>query len=268
MSFRRRPESTAGFSRCSGFDTPAPASSVDPGLRRGDVYFSGKDMIISPGPLNLLICYLIGSIPFGLILTKIFLKTDIRAIGSGNIGATNVLRTGSKALAMATLLLDGSKGALAIFLMMLLNPGFYYSLSPQPYSIDGVEYHYFASYCGLLAVMGHCRPIWLKFKGGKGVATSLGVYLVSVPYAGLLACGTWLLVAFSFKYSSLAALVAVAVAPALAFFVYDTKTAIVCSIIALLVWTAHAQNIKRLLNGTEPKIGSGRNKTADEGPAA
>ena len=121
---------------------------------------------------------------------------------------------------------------------------------------------------GFFAILGHCFPVWLKFKGGKGVATTLGVLLAAVPYAGLAACATWLLIAFLFKYSSLAALIAVAVAPVVTLFVYGPTSSFICLLITLLVWWRHKENIKRLLNGTEPKIGSGRNKTADEGPAA
>lgn len=211
-------------------------------------------VIIQPGILSLLFCYLIGSIPFGLILTKIFLRVDIRDTGSGNIGATNVLRTGNKRLALATLLLDGSKGAIAIVLLLFLDSDLYYSLSSEAH-LDGIEYHYYASFCGVFAILGHCFPVWLKFKGGKGVATTLGVLLAAVPYAGLAACATWLLTAFIFKYSSLAALIAVAVAPVVTVFIYGPYSAFICLLIALLVWWRHKENIKRLINGTEPKIG-------------
>ena len=211
-------------------------------------------VIIQPGILSLLFCYLIGSIPFGLILTKIFLRVDIRDTGSGNIGATNVLRTGNKRLALATLLLDGSKGAIAIVLLLFLDSDLYYSLSSEAH-LDGIEYHYYASFCGVFAILGHCFPVWLKFKGGKGVATTLGVLLAAVPYAGLAACATWLLTAFIFKYSSLAALIAVAVAPVVTIFIYGPYSAFICLLIALLVWWRHKENIKRLINGTEPKIG-------------
>lgn len=207
-------------------------------------------------PQLAVISYLIGSIPFGLILSWVFGYGDIRKIGSGNIGATNVLRSGNKLLALATLILDSSKGAL--FLLYIKTFGG---------CLAGFETVFFCFF-GLFAILGHCFPVWLKFKGGKGVATALGVLLVAVPYAGLSSCATWLLMAFIFKYSSLAALAAVAVAPVVTLFVYGSAPAGVCSLIALLVWARHAANIKRLLNGTEPKIGSGRSKTADEGPVA
>lgn len=120
-----------------------------------------------------------------------------------------------------------------------------------------------AAWLGLLAILGHCFPIWLKFKGGKGVATALGVLLAAVPYAGLSACATWLLMAFIFKYSSLAALVALAVAPVVTLFVYGAHPAGVCALIALLVWARHAANIKRLLKGEEPKIGAKKMEAAN-----
>lgn len=186
--------------------------------------------------------YLIGSIPFGLVLSWAFGYGDIRKIGSGNIGATNVLRSGNKFLALITLILDSSKGA-AFLLYMKLSGG----------CLAGIEPAFFCFF-GFFAILGHCFPIWLKFKGGKGVATALGVLLVAVPYAGLSACATWLLIASIFKYSSLAALAAVAVAPVVTLLVYGAHPAGVCALIALLVWARHAANIKRLLKGEEPKI--------------
>ena len=193
----------------------------------------------------LILGYIIGSIPFGLILTKTFIKTDLRTIGSGNIGATNVLRTGNKKLALATLLLDSSKGALLIILAHL------YTLQFGSIAVMLV---------GLGAVLGHCFPIWLKFKGGKGVATALGVLLAAVPYAGLAACATWLITAKITKISSLSALIAVLIAPIVTFFVYGVSPAGICAMITLLVWIRHKDNIKRLLKGEEPKIGSKKKK--------
>lgn len=189
--------------------------------------------------LTFLLAYLIGSIPFGLVLTKIFIQKDIRSIGSGNIGATNVLRTGNKALAAATLILDGGKGAFAVFVLPLLLP-----FGTLPLAI------------GLFAMIGHCFPVWLKLKGGKGVATALGVLLAAVPWVGVAACATWLASAFLFKISSLAALVAIGSAPVVTFFVYGTAPAVVCVLIAALVFWRHKENIRRLLKGEEPKIGS------------
>lgn len=189
--------------------------------------------------LTFLAAYIIGSIPFGFMLTKLFSKQDIREIGSGNIGATNVLRTGNKLLALLTLLFDASKGALAIFFLPLVLP---YGATPIA--------------IGLLAIIGHCFPIWLKFKGGKGVATTLGVLLAAVPFAGLAACGVWLAAAFAFKISSLAALIAIGSAPIVVFFIYGGAPAVVCALIAALVFWRHKENIQRLLKGTEPKIGA------------
>jgi len=187
----------------------------------------------------MILAYLIGSIPFGLILTKLFGKGDIRAIGSGNIGATNVLRTGDKKLAAMTLLLDAAKGAVPVLLAM---------------NITTLNTVIIAA--GALAILGHCFPVWLTFKGGKGVATALGVFLAAVPLVGLAACGVWLASAFLFKISSLAALIAIGSAPVVTFFIYGAAPAGICALIALLVFWRHKANIQRLLKGEEPKIGA------------
>ncbi len=197
--------------------------------------------------------YLIGSIPFGLILTKVFLRVDIRKEGSGNIGTTNVLRTGNKALALLTLLLDSGKGAFAVFLFAFI-PYFYIDLAVYFISNNLTTLAAFG------VILGHCFPIWLKFKGGKGVATALGVLLATVPYAGLAACVAWLVTAKITKISSLSALVAVAIAPIVTLIVYGATLAVTCALITLLVWVRHKDNIKRLLKGEEPKIGSGKKK--------
>ncbi|WP_395020672.1 glycerol-3-phosphate 1-O-acyltransferase PlsY [Dongia sp.] len=182
--------------------------------------------------------YLLGSIPFGLILTRMAGLGDIRSIGSGNIGATNVLRTGNKKLALATLLLDGAKGAVAVFLARWL------FLDPLLPVIAGAA-----------AFVGHIFPVWLKFKGGKGVATALGTWLALAWPIGVLACLTWLAVAFVLRYSSLSALLAVALAPFYAIFL-GTPALIGFGIgVAILVWIRHHENIRRLLKGEEPKIG-------------
>ena len=202
----------------------------------------------------IVLSYLIGSIPFGLVLTKLSGHGDIRKTGSGNIGATNVLRTGNKGLAFMTLILDGGKGALMVFLASLFltyNPA--QDSAPAELSIA------LHTLVGGAAILGHCFPIWLKFKGGKGVATTLGTLLIAVPYAGLAACITWLLSAFLFKISSLSALIAIAIAPLVTFFVYGQTPASVCTLIMLLVWVRHKDNIKRLLKGEEPKIGDKKN---------
>lgn len=182
--------------------------------------------------------YLLGSIPFGLVLTRMAGYGDIRNIGSGNIGATNVLRTGNKGLALATLILDSSKGAIAV---LVANYLFGFNI---------------AMIAGLAALIGHLFPVWLKFKGGKGVATTLGTLLALKPFVGLAACGVWLLVALVTRYSSLSALVAVAAAPAIAHYLYsDANLTALCGVIATLVWFKHRANIERLLKGEEPKIG-------------
>ena len=185
--------------------------------------------------------YFLGAIPFALILGKMAGLGDIRTKGSGNIGATNVLRIGSKKLALATLLLDGGKGALAVVLARLL--------FPEQETLAGAG-----------ALLGHIFPLWLKFKGGKGVATALGVLLALCWIVGLLACLTWLLVGFLFRYSSLAALAALASAPLYTYFITSPEDApphlLALSIfIAIVVFLRHRNNIRRLLNGEEGKIG-------------
>lgn len=179
--------------------------------------------------------YLLGTIPFGLILTRLAGKGDIRDMGSGNIGATNVLRTSSKGLAALTLLLDGGKGALAVLVFAL-------------WGRDAA----LAAAAGSLS--GHIFPLWLKFKGGKGVATALGTLLALNWLVGLLACATWIVVGFLFRYSSLAALAATAAAPLYALWRDDPSMAAYAALGAILVWLRHADNIRRLFSGEETKI--------------
>ncbi len=195
------------------------------------------------------VAYLIGSIPFGLVLTKLFAKSDIRKVGSGNIGATNVLRTGNKSLAIATLLLDAGKGAFVVFLVQMKLKSF----SPQ-FSFDAFYLYGLPLLFGLCVIIGHCYPVWLKFNGGKGVATALGVFLAATPWAGLAALCAWLAVAFATKISSLSALIALLTAPVVTYFIYGQAAAAIALLITALVWWRHRENIKRLLNGTEPKI--------------
>ncbi len=183
--------------------------------------------------------YLIGSIPFGLLLTRAAGLGDIRKVGSGNIGATNVLRTGRKGLAALTLLLDGAKGAVAVLLALRWGPE------------AGVV-------AAATAVVGHVFPVWLKFKGGKGVATAIGVLLGLSWQVGLLVCATWLVVAAVFRYSSLAALVAIAAAPLYAWHLSDPRHVELAIFVAALVWLRHRENIRRLLKGQEPKIGAAK----------
>jgi glycerol-3-phosphate acyltransferase PlsY len=181
--------------------------------------------------------YLLGSLPFGLLLTKMAGLGDIRQLGSGNIGTTNVLRTGRKDLAAATLLLDGGKGAAAVLIAGFWGPDV-------------------ALLAGLGAVLGHLFPIWLKFKGGKAVATTLGTLLALDFAVGAGACLTWLAVALILRYSSLAGMLAVASAPVFAwFFAHDLQLVEMAAILAALVWFSHRENIVRLLRGEEPKIG-------------
>ncbi len=196
--------------------------------------------------LYLLVAYLIGTIPFGLILAKLCGHGDIRKIGSGNIGATNVLRTGSKPLALATLFLDAIKGAIFIGVLSFI------ATSPSAPRND--EHYAIILAIGLFAVIGHCFPVWLKFKGGKGVATALGIFLAATPLAGLAAIGAWIVTALISKTSSLSALVAVLIAPIVTFFIYGQTPALVAFLITALIWWRHKDNIKRLIKGEEPKI--------------
>lgn len=184
----------------------------------------------------ILAAYILGSIPFGLILAKLAGKGDLRKIGSGNIGATNVLRTGSKKLAATTLLLDGAKGYVAVYV---------------PYLLFGPDVTFFTA---LAVVLGHLFPVWLRFRGGKGVATTLGVLLGLAWPLGLAALATWLIVALLFRYSSLSALLAVALAPAFAWWLGEPQAGGIAIFLAVLVWIRHAGNIRRLLRGEESRI--------------
>ena len=191
--------------------------------------------------------YLIGSIPFGLILTKMSGLGDIRDIGSGNIGATNVLRTGNKKIAFLTLILDGSKGALALFLLTsILTKASIFSI----YNLELIM-----SVVAVYSVLGHCFPIWLNFKGGKGVATGFGIILFINLLVGIIALLIWFLIAKFFKISSMSALVAYFLIPFLMTFNSMENYFIIASIfISSICWFQHRENIKRLLNRTEPKI--------------
>ncbi len=180
--------------------------------------------------------YLLGTVPFGLLLTRLAGLGDIRKLGSGNIGATNVLRTGNKALAALTLLLDGGKGAVAVLI------GWQWGQDIAIVAAAG-------------AIIGHMFPVWLRFRGGKGVATGLGVLLALSWPVGLAACATWLAVAAVFRYSSLAALVSLAAAPAYAWWLADPQRMEFAAALALVIWLKHAGNIRRLVTGQESKIG-------------
>ncbi len=181
--------------------------------------------------------YLLGSIPFGLLLTRAVGGPDIRAIGSGNIGATNVLRTGRKGLAAATLLCDMLKGTIAV-------------LAAARYGTDA------ALAAGLGAFLGHLFPVWLKFKGGKGVATYIGLLIGLYWPAALLFCAIWLAVAAATRYSSLAALIASALTPLGLWLFGLPNVAALFLLLTVLLWVMHRANITRLLGGSEGKIGA------------
>ncbi len=182
------------------------------------------------------LCYLIGSIPFGLLLTRLAGLGDIRKIGSGNIGATNVLRTGNKPLAAATLALDAGKGAAGALVGGLF--------APEGALIGAVA-----------AVAGHMFPLWLGFRGGKGVATGFGALAALAWPSGLIAVAVWLAVALIFRLSSLSALVTTVLAPFHVWYFADLRTALAVAVVCALIWIRHHQNIARLLKGEEPRIG-------------
>lgn len=181
--------------------------------------------------------YLLGSIPFGLLITRATGQGDIREIGSGNIGATNVLRTGRKDIAFITLLLDAGKAGIAA---LIFN-------------------HFFGNpiglFAGAAALIGHCFPIWLKFIGGKGVATFFGALLVVKWPIGLIAGAIWLACAFLTRISSLSALAAAGSAPLIAFMMGYTNVAMMAAVMAIIIYIRHAENIERILKGTESRIG-------------
>jgi acyl phosphate:glycerol-3-phosphate acyltransferase len=197
------------------------------------------DMTSGPVLLSLvaLLAYLLGSVPFGLVITRALGLGDLRTIGSGNIGATNVLRTGNKPAALATLLLDAGKGGIAVLIARALVGN------------DA------AQLAGLAAFLGHLFPIWLGFKGGKGVATFLGILLALSWPVGVAACASWLLAAFAGRISSLAALVAAASSTLWMLAFGEGRMMALGIILTLLIYWRHAANIKRIKAGTEPKIG-------------
>ena len=189
--------------------------------------------------LALALGYLFGSIPFGVVLTRLFGAGDVRSIGSGNIGATNVLRTGRKGLAAATLVLDALKATIAVVL-----GAFLFGLEAGLAAAAG-------------AILGHLYPVWLRFRGGKGVATFLGG-LIGIAWPAAIAFAVvWLAVAWATRYSSAAALAATAVSPLVALAVGLDAAAVVFALLAVLIWFKHSANIGRLLKGAEPKIGQG-----------
>ena len=197
------------------------------------------DITTSPGLLIAvaIAAYLLGAVPFGIVIARLFGLGDLRSIGSGNIGATNVLRTGNKIAAFLTLILDAGKGAAAVLLARAL---------------VGEDAAQVAGFC---AFLGHCFPVYLRFKGGKGVATFLGTLLALAFPVGAAACLTWALFAALFRISSLAALMAALMSPALAWGLGYPKLVVLSAALAVLVWIRHRANIERLLSGTEPRIG-------------
>ena len=197
---------------------------------------------------SLAIGYLLGSIPFGLILTRFAGTTDIREIGSGNIGATNVLRTGRKGLAAGTLIGDVLKGAAAVLI------------------VDALWGRDAALAAGLGAVLGHLFPVWLGFRGGKGVSTYIGVLLGIAWPAVLVFAAVWAAVAGLTRYSSLAGLTATAVTPVYLWWAGDGRAALLLLVLAVLVWIMHRGNIARLLSGTEGKIGKKTETKAEAAP--
>ena len=191
--------------------------------------------------LAVLMAYLIGAVPFGLFFTKLFSGVDVRSVGSGNIGATNVLRAAGKKAAVLTLLADALKGLVPVLAVNMI------------FRNDAVT-----ALSGAAAVLGHVFPIYLKFKGGKGVATSYGVVLAVAPWIGLFCLLIWLAVAYLWRYSSLSALISFACYPGITFFAISPLSkpyGFLSLFIFSVIYYRHRENIKRLISGTEPKIG-------------
>ncbi|MCW3798848.1 glycerol-3-phosphate 1-O-acyltransferase PlsY [Sphingomonas sp. BN140010] len=191
---------------------------------------------LQPGLLAFALGYLLGAIPFGLVLTRLAGKGDIRAVGSGNIGATNVLRTGSKGLAAATLLLDALKGAAAVWIAASLWP-------------DG------GRFAAAGALIGHLYPVWLRFRGGKGVATLLGVLLPLLPVAAAIYAAIWIAMLLVIRVSSVAGMAAAVSAPVIAAVTGRSELVPMLAVFAVLVIWKHKENLARLRAGTEPRVG-------------
>jgi len=187
--------------------------------------------------LTAALAYLLGSVPFGIVMARLFGLGDLRQIGSGNIGATNVLRTGNKLAAFLTLVLDAGKGGLAVL------------ATRATLGEDA------AQVAGFAAFLGHCYPVFLRFRGGKGVATFLGTLLALAWPVGLAACATWAAVAAFSRISSLSALLAAALSPLWAILLGHVDAALLLILLAALIFARHAANIRRLVAGTEPRIG-------------
>jgi glycerol-3-phosphate acyltransferase PlsY len=187
--------------------------------------------------LTALLAYLLGSIPFGIVMARAFGLGDLRRIGSGNIGATNVLRTGNRPAAALTLVLDAAKGGVAVLIAR------------------GLVGEDAAQLAGLAAFLGHLYPVWLGFRGGKGMATFLGTLLALAWPVGIAACLIWLIAAAALRYSSLAALISAATAPLAALALGFPATLLLLTLMAVMIWLRHHGNIRRLLDRSEPKIG-------------
>ncbi len=188
--------------------------------------------------LTALFAYLLGSVPFGIVMARLFGLGDLRTVGSGNIGATNVLRTGSKPAAALTLILDAGKGAIAV-------------LAARAFLGEDA-----AQLAGFAAFLGHCFPVFLSFRGGKGVATFLGTLIALAWPIGLAGCGIWVVTAGLSRLSSLSALVAATLSPVAAWLLGYPQAILFCLAMAILIFIRHRANIARLLAGTEPRIGS------------
>lgn len=200
--------------------------------------------------------YLLGSIPFGLVLTRLAGLGDIRDIGSGNIGATNVLRTGRKDLALATLILDAGKAGLAVLITVWVAPGIYTAAL-------WVELNMLGLLAGAFAFVGHCFPIWLNYKGGKGVATFIGLLLASLWPVGLVFAGVWIVTALVFRMSSLAGLAATLSAPVMTWYLDPQGDSWkVIAVLAVIICWRHRANIVRIATGKEPKIGAKKKDAA------
>lgn len=203
--------------------------------------------------------YLLGSIPFGYLLVRIFRGEDIRLTGSGNIGATNVARSGAKGLGIATLVLDAIKGALAVWLAGVI-AGSKYNLCGGFFQHPCAPTLRMMSLAALFAVLGHVFPVWLHFKGGKGVATALGVFCVLFPAAILVALAIFILVVAVTRYVSLGSILGAIAFPAAAYFLQstDAMSLLLASLVSLIVILKHHQNIGRLVSGTESKFGAAK----------
>jgi acyl phosphate:glycerol-3-phosphate acyltransferase len=203
--------------------------------------------------------YLLGSIPFGYLLVRIFRGEDIRLSGSGNIGATNVARSGAKGLGIATLALDALKGALAVWLAAVL-AGSKYNLCGDFTQHPCAPALRLMSVAALFAVLGHVFPVWLRFKGGKGVATALGVFCVLFPAAILVALAIFILIVAITRYVSLGSILGAIAFPAAAYFLQNTDAVslVLASSVSLIVILKHHQNISRLLSGTESRFGAAK----------